>query len=150
MQVMRSISSTWFEAKVKFDKVQEDGNEKTVTESYAVDAMSFTEAEARIVDEMSAYTSGELFIKSIARAPYSEVYFSDKDSDDKYYRAKVAFLSVDENTDKEKRTIFVYLVQAASLDKAREYVKEAVNGSIADSEVVSISETTLLDVFEHK
>ena len=147
---MRSKTSTWFETKIKYDRVQEDGYEKSVTESYTVDAMSFTEAETKIVEEMSALTTGETFIKAITRASYSEVFFSEDNADDRWYRAKLAFLSIDERTEKEKRTNVVYLVQAASLDKARAYVKEVMDKTTIDYEVVSISETPLLDVFEHK
>ena len=147
---MRSHTSTWFETKVRYDKRLDDGQEKKVTEVFTIEAISFTEAEAKITEEISAYTSGETFIKAITRAPYSEVFFSEDNADDRWYRAKLAFLSIDERTEKEKRTNVVYLVQAASLDKARAYVKEVMDKTMVDYEVVSISETPLLDVFEHK
>lgn len=146
---MINKTSQWFETKIKYDKVQEDGMEKSVIETYAVDAISFTETEAKITEEMSQYISGTFFIKSISREPYSEVFFSDKETDDRWYRAKLAFITIDERTEKEKRTSVVYLVQAASLDKARAYVKEVMDKTAIDYEVVSISETPLLDVFEH-
>lgn len=147
---MRSKTSTWFETKVRYDKRLDDGQEKKVTEVFTIEAISFTEAEAKITEEISAYTSGETFIKAITRAPYSEVFFSEDNADDRWYRAKLAFLSIDERTEKEKRTNVVYLVQAASLDKARAYVKEVMDKTAIDYEIVSISETPLLDVFEHK
>ena len=147
---MRSKTSTWFETKVRYEKTMDDGREKNVTEVYVVDALSFTEAETKITEEMSAYTSGETFIKAITRATYSEVFFSEDNADDRWYRAKLAFLSIDERTEKEKRTNVVYLVQATSLDKARAYVKEVMDKTAIDYEVVSISETPVLDIFEHK
>ena len=147
---MRSKTSTWFETKVRYEKTMDDGREKNVTEVFVVDALSFTEAEEKITEEMSAYTSGETFIKAITRATYSEVFFSEDNEDDRWYRAKLAFLSIDERTEKEKRTNVVYLVQAASLDKARAYVKEVTDKTTIDYEVVSISETPVLDIFEHK
>ena len=147
---MRSKTSEWFETKIKYDKVQEDGMEKSVIEAYTVDALSFTEAEAKITEEMSQYISGAFFIKSISRAPYSEVFFSDKETDDRWYRAKLAFITIDERTGKEKRSITVYLIQAASLDNAREYVNEVMSKTMIDYDIVSISETPLLDVFEHE
>ena len=147
---MRSKTSTWFETKVRYEKVMDDGREKNVTEVFVVDALSFTEAETKITEEMSAYTSGETFIKAITRAPYSEVFFSEDNADDRWYRAKLAFLSIDERTEKERRTNVVYLVQATSLDKARAYVKEVMDKTAIDYEVVSISETPVLDIFEHK
>lgn len=147
---MRNRTSEWFETKVRYDRTTEDGRNKKVTEAYTVEALSFTEAESVITKEISNYTSGEFDVKAITRAAYSEIFFSDVDTDDRYYRVKLAFITLDEKTEKEKRTIVVYLVQAASLDKARAYIKEEMNKTMNDYEVVSISETPLLDVFEHK
>lgn len=147
---MRNRTSEWFETKVRYDRTTEDGRNKKVTEAYTVEALSFTEAESAITKEISNYTSGEFDVKAITRAAYSEIFFSDVDTDDRYYRVKLAFITLDEKTEKEKRTIVVYLVQAASLDKARAYIKEEMNKTMNDYEVVSISETPLLDVFEHK
>lgn len=74
--------STWFETKVRYTKAQEDGSEKPVTEAYVVDALSFTEAESRITDEMAVYVSGEFKVSGISKAAYGEVFFSDMDGDD--------------------------------------------------------------------
>jgi putative phage tail component, N-terminal domain protein len=147
---MRNRTSEWFETKVRYDRTTEDGRNKKVTEAYTVEALSFTEAESVITKEISNYINGEFDVKAITRAAYSEIFFSDVDTDDRYYRVKLAFITIDEKTEKEKRTIVVYLVQAASLDKARAYIKEEMNKTMNDYEVVSISETLLLDVFEHK
>lgn len=147
---MRSKTSTWFETKVRYEKTMDDGREKNVTEVFVVDALSFTEAETKITEELSAYTSGETFIKAITRAPYSEVLFSDDSKDDKWYRVKLAFITLDERTEKEKKTLVTYLFQAANIDKARAYVKEVMDKTAIDYEVVSISETPVLDIFEHK
>lgn len=143
---MRSKTSTWFETKVRYDKTMDDGHEKKVTEVFVVDALSFTEAETKITEELSAYTSGETFIKAITRAPYSEVLFSDDSKDDKWYRVKLAFITLDERT--EKKTITTYLFQAANIDKARSYIKEFMNSSMSDYDVASISETQIIDIFE--
>lgn len=145
---MRSKTSTWFETKVRYDKTLDDGHDKKVTEVFVVDALSFTEAEAKITEELSAYTSGETFIKAITRAPYSEVLFSDDSNDDKWYRVKLAFITLDERTDKEKKTLVTYLFQAVNIDKARSYIKEFMNSSMSDYDVASISETQVLDLFE--
>lgn len=147
---MKSKTSTWFETKVRYEKVMDDGREKNVTEVFVVDALSFTEAETKITEELSAYTSRETFIKAITRASYSEVLFSDDSKDDKWYRVKLAFITLDERTEKEKKTLVTYLFQAANIDKARAYVKEVMDKTAIDYEVVSISETPVLDIFEHK
>lgn len=147
---MRSKTSTWFETKVRYDKTMEGGYEKKVTEVFVVDALSFTEAETKITEELSAYTSGETFIKAITRAPYSEVLFSDDSKDDKWYRVKLAFITLDERTEKEKKTLVTYLFQAANIDKTRSYIKEFMSNSMTDYDVHSISETQILDIFEQE
>ena len=126
----------------------EDGRNKKVTEAYTVEALSFTEAESAITEEMSHYVSGEFDVKAITRAPYGEIFFSDADSDDRWYRARLAFITIDEKTGKEKRSNVVYLMQAATLDKARQYIKDVMAKTMIDYEVVSISETPIMDVFE--
>ena len=115
---MRSRMSTWFETKVRYTKAQEDGSEKPVTEAYVVDALSFTEAESRIIDEMAVYVTGEFKVSGISKAAYGEVFFSDMDGDDKWYKAKLSFITIDEKTEKEKRSNVNYHVQAKSLARA--------------------------------
>ena len=115
---MRSRTSTWFETKVKYQKTMEDGSEKVVSEAYVVDALSFTEAESAIIDEMSVYVSGELKVSGIGKAGYGEIFFSDVDDDDKWYKAKLQFITIDEKSEKEKRSNVTYLVQAKSLARS--------------------------------
>lgn len=146
---MRNRTSIWFETRIRYDKTMEDGRNKKVTEQYVVEALSFSEAERRITEEMSHYVSGEFGVKAIKLAAYSETFFSDIDTDDKWFKAKLAFITLDEKTDKKKRTPVTYLVQAASLDKARAYVKEVMEKTLIDYDVISISETHFIDVFEH-
>ena len=145
---MRSKTNSWFETKIRYDKTMEDGRSKKVTEVYTVEALSFTEAESVITEEMLHYISGEFDVKAITRAPYGEIFFSDADSDDRWYRARLAFITIDEKAEKEKRSNVVYLVQAESLDKARQYVKDVMAKTMVDYEVISISETPIMDVFE--
>ena len=147
---MRNKTTSWFETKIRYDKTMEDGRSKKVTEVYTVEALSFSEAESFITEEMSHYISGEFDVKAITRAPYGEIFFSDADSDDKWFKVRLAFITIDEKTEKEKRSNVVYLMQAATLDKARQYIKDVMAKTMVDYEVVSISETPLFDVFEHK
>lgn len=148
---MRSRSDvTWFETKVKYQKNQEDGSEKWVNESYVVDALSFTEAESSIIDEMSVYVSGEMRIAGISKAAYGEIFFSDIDGDDKWYKAKLSFLTIDDKSGKEKRTSHNVLVQAKSLARALRYIDEVMGSTMNDYEVVGLNETKIMDVFEHR
>ena len=146
---MRSRTSTWFETKVKYQKTMEDGSEKVVSEAYVVDALSFTEAESAIIDEMSVYVSGELKVSGIGKACYGEIFFSDIDDDDKWYKAKLQFITIDEKSEKEKRSNVTYLVQAKSLARALRYIDEVMGKTMIDYDVVGLNETKLMDVFEH-
>lgn len=147
---MRSRTATWFECKVRYEKTTEEGLQKKVTEQYVVDALSFSEAEQRIIEEMSAYISGEFEVTDVKKAQYKEVFFSDAANDDRYYKAKLMFITIDEKTDKEKRSNVVYLVQAGTLDGAVKNINEVMDGTMIDYEKSNIAETKIMDVFEYK
>ena len=127
----------------------EDGLQKKVTETYTIDALSFTEAEQRIIEEMSSYISGEFDIKDIKIAPYKEIFFADQDSADKWYKTKLEFITIDEKTAKEKRSGVNYLVNAGTLNAAVKNIDEVMGGTMIDYVIASVSETKLMDVFEY-
>lgn len=146
---MRSRTSDWFETKIRYEKTMDDGTQKKITEQYVVDALSFTEAEAAITEEMSSYISGEFKITDIKAAPYHEIFFSDSDSDDRWYKTKLQFITLDDKTDKEKRSNVNYLVQSGTLPKAVKYIAEVMSGTMIDYVIASIAETQIMDVYEH-
>lgn len=146
---MRSRTSTWFETKVRYEKTQDDGTLKKQTEQYVVDALSFTEAESTIMQEMSVYVSGEMEIRDIRLASYGEIFFSDAPNDDKWYKAKLQFITIDEKTEKEKRSNVTYLVQAGNLPMAVKHIDEVMGGTMIDYVMAAIQETQIMDVFEH-
>ncbi len=147
---MKSRTSDWFETKIKYDKTQEDGSQKAVIEQYVVDALSFTEAEATLVEEMSSYISGDFKIVGMKPAPYHEIFFSDSAQADKWYKAKLMFITIDEKTEKEKRSAVNYLVQAGSLPSAVKSIEEVMGGTMIDYVIASVAETMFMDVFEHR
>ena len=147
---MKSISATWFECKVRYEKVQEDGLQKKVTEQYTVNALSFSEAEKRVIEEMAAYISGEYEITDVKKAQYKEVIFDDKPESDRYYKAKLQFITIDERTEKEKRTNVTYLVQASSFDGAVKNINEVMDSTMIDYNKSNIAETKILDVFQYQ
>ena len=147
---MRSRQSNWFEVGIRYQKTQEDGSEKSVTEKYAIDALSFTEGESAITEEMADYISGEFKVKSMQEASYREVFFSDKDDDDCFYKAKLQFISYDDKTNKEKRSNVTYLVQAKSMHRAINNIDEVMGKTMIDYEIIGLSKTNVYDVFEHK
>lgn len=146
---MRSRTSDWFETKIRYDKTQEDGTQKKVTEQYVVDALSFTEAEGAITEEMKVYISGDYKITDIKPAAYHEIFFTDMDKDDKWYKAKLQFITIDEKTEKEKRSTVTYLVQAATLPGAVKNIEEVMGSTMIDYEIASVAETQIMDVYEH-
>lgn len=146
---MRSRTSNWFETKIRYEKMMEDGRQKMTTEMYVVDALSFTEAESAIIEEMSAYISGDFKVTGIAQATYGEVFFSENEADDRFFKAKLQFITIDEKTQKEKRSNVLYLVQAHSLQTAVKYVEEVMGGTMIDYAIAAIQETSIMDVFEH-
>ncbi len=146
---MRTRNSEWYEVKFQHEQTQEDGTQKKVTELYTVDALSFTEAESKITEEMKLYVSGETFIKAITRAPYKEIFFDERESADKYYKAKLDFITIDEKTEKEKKSTVTYLVKAANLDEAKKNINEVKGTTMKDYDIRSIAETKIIDVFEH-
>lgn len=136
----------WFECKVRYDKMAENGTVKKVNEPYLVDALTFTEAEARIMDEMKAFISGEYSISSEKKTKISEIFFNE--TGDRYYLVKVNFIILDEKTGVEKKTTNQILVQASDFDEAVANFKDGMKGTMADYEIASVSETLIMDVFK--
>lgn len=146
---MKSKTSEWYETKIRLDKTQEDGTQKKVTELYVVEAMSFTEAEAKIIAVAKDYTSGDFSVKNITPTSYHEIFFSENSKDDKWYKAKLQFITIDEKTEKEKHQTVYYLVQGSSTESAQKNINEVMGHTMIDYVIVSIVETNILDVFEH-
>ena len=138
--------ANWFECKVKYVRMLETGMQKAVNEPYLVDALSFTEAEARIIEEMQPYISGEFKVDSVKRVRVSEMFFDE--TGDRWYKAKVNFVTLDEKKGVEKRTASYMYVQATEFSKALQNLMEGMKGTMSDFEVASITETSLLDVFK--
>lgn len=147
--MIKSKTSTWFETKIRVERTQEDGLQKSVTESYTVEAINWTDAEAAITGEMTAYGNSDFEITDIKKAAYKEIYFSDNPKTDKWYKCKVRFISLDERTGKEKRSNVICLVQAENIDKAKANIDAAMHGTMIDYEVISVVETKLLEVYEY-
>ena len=184
---MRSRTAEWFICKIRYEKVMEDGLQKKVMEPYVVDALSFTEAEERIIEEMSNYIIGEFDVVEIDRCPFKEIFFMDwaikvlekdaedldkavrnkdkdafkkwnnetledkfsKGGDSLWYKAKLQFITIDERTEKEKRSNVYYLVEGVSLESARQNIDKVMGGTMIDYVICSVSETKIMDVFEY-
>lgn len=138
---------TWFECKVRYEKTMENGMNKKVTEPYLVDALSFTEAEARIIAEVTPFISGEFTVSDIKRANYSELFASEEEAADRWFNCKLAFITLDEKSGAEKKTTVHVLVQAADLRDAVKKLDAGMKGTMADYVICSVSETAIMDVF---
>ena len=181
---MKKLAGNWFICKIRYEKTMENGQQKMVNEMYVVNAVSFTEAEARIIEQMSAYISGEFEVNEIDRAVFKEVFFMDwamkviendakkldaaiqkkdkkafkewdnqsledkmQNTDTRWYKSKVQFITIDEKTVKEKRSNVYYLVEGCNLESARRNIDEAMGSTMFDYSIASVSETNIIDVF---
>ena len=147
---MRSRTATWFECKIRYEKTMEDGLPKKVNEVYVIDALSFSEAEERIMEEMLPYNLVDIEIVDVKIAPYREIFFADDNLADQWFKAKLSFITIDERTDKEKRTSMMYLVNAGNISSAINNIGEVMSGTMIDYITTSISATKIFDVFEYK
>jgi hypothetical protein len=137
----------WFECKVSYEKILENGIQKKVSEPYLVDALSFTEAEARIIEEIRPFITGEFTIADIKRARLSEIFFNE--NGDRYYRVKIYFITLDDKSGAEKKTAASMLVQASTLKDALSELENGMKGTMADYTIASITETLLMNVFPY-
>lgn len=137
--------ANYIETRIKYDKMHDNGVVKKTTEKFIVDAMSFTEAEARITAEMRPYISGDFTVSAVKKSRIAEIVRDE--SGDKWYRCKLAFITIDERTAAEKRTVSVIMVQAADFRSALLNVEKTMLGTISDFEIAEISETAILDVY---
>lgn len=136
-----------FECKVKYQKIDEQsGKEKKVTEKYLIDAVSFTEAEARIYKEMESMIRGEFMIMDIKRASFTEIFTNEGDI---WYKGKVTFISVDEKSGKEKKVSNQVLVMANNVDDAFKNIKEGMGTMTVDFVIDSITDSKILDFFPY-
>lgn len=138
----------WIKTSVRFDKTMENGAIKKVTEPYLVDALSFTEAEARIIEEVTPYISGEFTVSAVKKSKVSEIFWDE--TGDRWYQVKSSFITINEKTGAEKRSTAVFMVQASDFKNAYDNFMQGMKGTMADFDIISITETAIMDVFKAK
>lgn len=141
------MSAIWFECKVKYRKTDDNGVQKIVTEPYLIDALSYTEAEARLTQEMSAYISEEFKISNIKMANYAEIHPFEKA--DRWFKSKVSLLAFDEESGKEKKSNMYLLIQANDVKEAFDNTVSVMNGTMGEYTIPMISESPIIDVFPY-
>ena len=144
------MNNEWFECKVKYERTLDDGKVKKVTEPYLVDALSFTEAEKRVIEERTPYMMGEFQVSDIKRARLAELFESDLESADKFYKAKLTFITLDEKTGAEKKSSHMVLGQAGDFESAVKRLKEGMKDSMSDYVISAMTETPILDIYHYK
>ena len=143
------MQNEWFESKIEYDKMIEDGTMKRVKgESYLVNSINCTEVERRMTEEMKSYISGEFIVTDIKRVKYGELVFTDDESADRYFKIKLVFITLDEKTAAEKKTTQNVLVQASDLRNAVSRLEEFMKGSMMDYTIASVSEAPYMDIFK--
>ena len=135
----------YFECKISYEKMLENGKEKKVAEPYLVDALSFTEAEARIIEEVKPFISGEFEVKSIRKYKVAEIIVDE--SGDRFFKCKLNFITLDEKSGNEKKTATNILVQATTLDEAKVTLVNHMKSTMCDYSIEKIEETKIMDVF---
>lgn len=139
---------TWFETVVNYEKTAEEGRIVKVNEHYLVDALSHAEAENRIIEEMKPFISGEFKVSKVARKKINEIFYNE--NGDKWYRAKVNFVTLDEEKGIEKRTGVTMLVQACNMKEAVDGIIEGMKCSMADYEIHTVAETPIMDIYKYE
>lgn len=140
------MNNMYYECTVKYDQVQQNGLTKKVSEKYLVQAVSFTDAETRFVEYITPYVSGEFDVTAIKRVPVAEIFESKQVDADRWFRAKLAYITIDEKTGNEKRTPQEVMVKAVDFDNARDAIEEGMKGTLGDWVNVRLSETQIVDL----
>lgn len=139
-----------YECGVRFEKTMENGLTRKVTELYLVDALSFAEAEGRITKEMEPFMSGDFDVVTIKRTNISEIVENASDAADKWFKAKLMFITFDEKTGKEKKQAVHFIVRATDINNAHAVVIDRLKGSMVDFEIATLDETKIMDIFRYK
>lgn len=143
------MTANWFEVKVKYVKVGEDDRERKVSELYLLDSMSFTEAEARIIEKLKEMIQGDFCIEAIKKSNITELVESKDGNDDKWFKAKVAIIDADSISGREKKTNWYHLVAGENVDKALENLQKSLSTYVVPFEIVQVGDSNIIDVFPY-
>ena len=144
---METTLNEWYECSARYEKTLENGMTKFVSEPYLVEACSFTEAEKRFIEEITPFMSGDFEVKAVKKCKIAEIIPTEDVKADKWYKAKLSFITLDEKNGVEKRTTMSMMVQASDFRDALKRLDDEMKGTMADYEITSITETKIMDVF---
>ncbi len=138
---------SWFDCKITYEKeINQSGKMRKVSESYLVDAETFTDAESRMAEEMSS--RGSYIVDSVRKIRLYELFLDQKS--ERYYKSKVGFITLDEKAGVEKKKYVQILVQADDIDEALQNLHKGMKDTLGDYEVASVAETNYMDVFPYQ
>ena len=141
------MMNNWFECKIKYEKLDDKGKGKKVTETYLVDALTFSEAEERISKQVAPFITGDFSISGMKKAGINEIFPNEEG--DRWYKCKVSFISIDEVNAKEKKITSYILVLGSNIKEAWDHLAVSMKDTMADYEVSSITETQIMDIFPY-
>lgn len=137
----------WYECKIKYVRIDEDDRTKTFNQAYLFDALSFTEAEARVNEVMREYISTEFKITNIKVANFSEI--CPNENGDRWFKCKLSCITLDEEKGTERRSNSYILVQANDVKDAYDVLSASLTETISNFEIPSVTESPILDVFPY-
>lgn len=143
------MTANWFECKIKYTKVTEEGKEKKVSEMYLLDAMSYTEAESRITGALASMIQGDFYIAGLKKSNITELVESNDESDDKWYKAKIGIIDADQISGKEKKSNQYFLVAGANINSALANLEKSLSTYVVPFEIDAIADTAFMDVFPY-
>lgn len=146
---MRIKQAIWFECGVRFETVTEDGTNKKVREVHVVNGLTFGEAYDNIIKESPNISSGEVEVTSMKVAPYGSIVYDEDNRCERYYVVKAAVITIDERTNKEKRSNVYMLVEADSVDNARKLTDKYFADYMMDYEIMAVNDTKIF-AFYHR
>lgn len=137
----------YFNVALKYEKMDEKGLNKMVTEHYLVKSFTCSSAEYSIIQEMQPFITGDFKVNAVKESKYSELFLSEEETADRYFECILRFITLDEKSGKEKFTQTKVLVQAADLRDAVKKLDTGMRGTMADYQIVAVSKTNIMDIF---
>jgi len=140
--------NTWFKVKVKYTKQLESGSFKRVSEPYLLSAMTFTDAEARIYEELGSFIRGEFSVMGITREDIQDIFqYDDADS---WFKCKISYDNIDDDGDKKRTVTQNFLVSAKTVKDSYERIEESLESLMLDYQIISIIASPIVEIFPYK
>ncbi|SHF27920.1 protein of unknown function [Mariniphaga anaerophila] len=139
---------TWFECKVKYTKVLDSGKEQTTTENFLLDAVSFTDAETRMIGQMRQIVKGEFNVTDIKKSRIAEVF--PFESGEWWFKATINLVTIDEEAGKEKKLRTYYLIMADDIKEALQRLEESLSYLVIPYVISSLATSNIVDVFPYE